>query len=548
MDRIKELKWPSILMELFYVLVIAAVCFKLLYEISGVMDIRFYDETSYLERGVRFKFGYLFEDGFLYFAWYKLLSFFVKDTVTLYYLNYILLFSLIPFLMYVLLRKMGKGRFCSTFFSIALLVSNISLISWPFITRFTIVLILCTFILIYWAKSKKVKYVIALCGLGLVIYTRPEYVLSLVIFSIISIGFLVHQFLKSRRRAFALLALFTLLVTVFIVFIKNPAKAGRSVTAFGQHYAVNLYQTGKISINPNTNWRAIMKDHFGTDSSLLKAFINNPGEMGRHVFSNIRRLPRRTYQLILPYKMKNKFARKVFLITVTAVLLIAMIHLIMDIKKQTLKQFLFGDKFNDRLYYFLSMVIIIPLVINICFIYTREHYLLVLFAVLLIAMAKNVPAHPMLERPVLNKFRWVPYVMILFILYWVPWRASGQREFWPGNIKDIRHGCSNLSKLTFIKNLKVKSKIVFLGTGGSMEAYIDNFEHVFEFSKKAPFHTFVQQNGINMILVDKKLRKDTRFKDDEAFKDFITGIPDDTWTKIEIPSCRDYLAVKKEIL
>jgi hypothetical protein len=542
----------QVLMELFYVLAIVVVCFKLLYEISGVMDIRFYDETVYLGRGVQLNWNSLFKDGFVYFVWYKLLSLFVQDNVTLYYLNYILLFLINPLLMYILLRKMGRERFGSAFFSIALLAANITIITWPFITRFATALILCTFILILSVKTKKAKYVIALCGLSLLIYTRPEYVLSLVLFSIVSLSCLMYKFIKSRKRVFAFLALFTLLLSVFIVFIKGPAKAGRSVMAFGQHYAVNLHQEGKISINPNTNWRKVMKDRFGTDRSITKAFLNNPKEMIGHLVTNIRRLPGRVIALSLPYKTKNKFGTKlIFLIIAGFLIFISIINSVRGIKGKGWKQFLSpvennpGLNINDGIFYFLSIIIIIPLVISVCLVYPREHYLLVLFTVVLVMVVKNLPGIP--KNAILKKFRWVPYAVILFILYAVPWRVSGTRGTLPQDIQPLQK-CSNLKKISFIKSIKAVSKIVFLGAHGSMEPYIDNLQHVSEMEKDVSFNEFLEQMKINMIWVDKALRKDTRFRDDDEFKDFLSAIPNDAWEKIDIPSCRGCLAVKKEIL
>ncbi|MCP5106459.1 MAG: hypothetical protein GY950_23950, partial [bacterium] len=200
------------LTDLFYLLVIAAVCFKLLYAVSHVMDIRFYDETSYLARGLDFNSDYLFKDGFIYFAWYKFLSFFAGDAVSLYYFNYAVLFVLNPLLLYLLLRKMGKSAFVGTLFAVFLAVSNLSIITWPFITRFTVTVILAMFLLIFSIRNKKAKYLVALGGLALLIYTRPEYVLSLVIFAIVSIVFLGYKFIKTRGRVFVTLSLVTLVL------------------------------------------------------------------------------------------------------------------------------------------------------------------------------------------------------------------------------------------------------------------------------------------------------------------------------------------------
>ncbi|UCH94210.1 MAG: hypothetical protein JSV88_28610 [Candidatus Aminicenantes bacterium] len=542
MMKIKKGK-PRISMgiELFYVLVIVLVCVKVSYALPEVMDIQLYDESTYLNQGNRFHPGYLFKDGFIYLAWYKLLSFFVKDTITLYYFNYIVLLCINPLLIYLLLRKTGKERFTSAVFSILFLISNVNIIANPFITRFALALILCTFILILSVKNKRTKYLIALFGVCLLVYTRPEYILSLLVFSFASMVYLLYRYSKSHKRAFLYFVSLTLVLSIFILLVKNPANPRRSVMAFGQHYGVHLYNKGKISIDPNTNWRKIMKENFQTDQSIFRASLNNPGEMANHVFANIRDIPYQAIQLFFPYHMENKLIKKIFLVIAGMLLIFLMM---ITIKKKKKERFLQGKHVDDDIFYSLSLLIIIPLIVSVCLVYPREHYLLVLFAIILTAAAKSVPKIP--EGP---KSRWFMPLIVLFIIFWVPWQAGGSYRLLPRNIMNIHHKiCTNVKRIRFIRNIKVKSTIVFLGYGGSMEPYINHFQYVDKNEKNVPFNEFIQREKINMMIVDNGLLKDPRFISDDEFKDFISKIPDNNWLKMEIPHCAGYLAVKRDIL
>lgn len=530
----------NLLIELFFVLALVLVCFKLSYGISNVMDIRLYDESAYLKHGYQLSSNQLFRDGFIYLTWYKILSFFVRDTVNLYYFNYILLISINSFLIYILLRKMKKGMFISAVSSILFLISDVNITGWPFITRFALALILCTFILILSVKNKKTKYLIALIGLSLLIYTRPEYILSLMIFSAAAIIFLLYKFIKSHKRVFLVFALLTLILSTFILFVKNPSSARRSLIAFGQHYGVHLYIRGKISVDPSLNWEKIMKENFGTNQSIMKAFLNNPGEMVNHVSRNLKKLSSDSYLLFFPYKTPNNIIKKI--IFVFAGLLFILLMIIAVKKKK--KPFLHGDNIDDVLFYFLSILIITPLIISVCFIFPRAHYLLVLFAVLLIMAAKNLPVFP--DK---SKLRWVPYLIILFVLYWVPWQASGSSGLFPRHIKSIHNKrCSNLNKIKFIRNIKVKSKIVFLGYGGNMDPYINNFEQLKSHRKNVPFNEYIEREKVNMIMVDSDLIKDPRFKSDDEFKSFISKVPGNNWVRVAMPGCEASLFSRKEIL
>jgi hypothetical protein len=539
--KIKDKTWISIGIELFYVIVIAVVCLKLAYAISAAMDIQFHDESIYLDKGYKFNSNYLFMDGFIYFTWYKLLSFFVTDTITLYYFNYIVLLSINPFLIYILLRKMKQGKFISAVFSILFLISTVNVIAWPLVTRFALALILCTFILTFSVKDKKNKYLIALFGFSLLVYTRPEYILSLVIFAIVSIIYLLYRYSKSHNRVLLLAGLLTLLLTVFVVFVQSPVRGNRSVMAFGQHYGVHLYNKGKISVDPNTNWRKIMKKNFHTDQSIILAFLNNPGEMTNHMLANIKDIPYQAMQLFFPYNIKNKLIKKILLVIAGVLFILLMIIAFRKIKGTP---FFHSQHVDETIFYWLSILIIIPLLVSLCLIYPREHYLLVMFAILLITAAKNVPAIPESW-----KLKWALPLIILLVLYWVPWQASGAAGLLPGKIVSIHHNqCTNLGKIKFTRNIKTSAKKVFLGSGGSMEPYIPDFKYIDKHSKNIPFNRYIERENINMIEVNIGLTNDPRFISDEEFNRFISGIPGNGWIKIKIPRCRGYLAVKEDIL
>jgi hypothetical protein len=167
-----------------------------------------------------------------------------------------------------------------------------------------------------------------------------------------------------------------------------------------------------------------------------------------------------------------------------------------------------------------------------------------MFAILLIMAAKNVPALP--EN---WKLKWVLPLIILLILYWVPWQASGAAGLLPGKIVSIHDNqCTNVGKIKFIRNIKVNAKIFFLEGGGSPEPYIQHFKYVDKHSKDIPFNQYIERERINMIEVNKGLTNDPRFISDKAFNRFISGLPGNGWLKIKIPGCGGYLAVKRDIL
>ena len=145
--------------------------------------------------------------------------------------------------------------------------------------------------------------------------------------------------------------------------------------------------------------------------------------MADHVLANIRDVPYQAMQLFFPYNIKNKLIKKILLVLAGAAFIYLMI---IAVRKKKGEPFLHKDHLDENIFYWLSILIIIPLLVSVCLIYPREHYLLVLFAILLIMAAKNVPAIP--EK---LKFKWVLPLIILPVLYWVPWQASGASGLLP---------------------------------------------------------------------------------------------------------------------
>ncbi len=548
MIKLKEIRWKATGIELFYITVVVLACVKMVYALSDTVDLQLYDETAYLRQGSRFQISSLFTDGALYLVWYKLLSYLVTDAITLYYLNYTLLLCLNPLLIYILLRKMGKSAIIGALFSILFLISAVNMTANPFITRYALALILCILIGVRAVKNKKAKYLVALCGISLLVYTRPEYILSLFIFAAASVIYLVKRYRQTRKPALVYLVLLTVALSLFILVLKNPAGSKRSVIAFGQHYAVHMHNRGKISEDPNTHWEKIMDRKFKTHTSIARAFINNPSEMLRHVAANIKDIPYQAMQLFFPYPIENKLIKKILIVTAGILFILLMIRAAKKRKKDRhaagrVHPAFPGNLSDDGIFYIILFVLMIPPVISVCLIYPREHYLLVVYAILILIAAKNAP-----RIQVDSKIAWVQYAAILFIFYWIPWHATGAVGLNPGHVESIHNKtCTNVGKIKFIRSMQGENPIVYLGYGGSIEPYVKNLKYVDKHSKDVPFNEFIQREGIDMIQVDQGMLKDPRFAADREFLEFTAKIPGNDWQRVEMPHCAGYMAVKRKI-
>ncbi len=531
--------------QLFYLGILAIACFKIVYAAPQVWDILFYDESIYLHQGLNFNWGMIFKDGFVYRLWYLLLSLIAGDAVNLYYVNYILLIWLNPFLIYFVLRKLQIERFYCSLFGLLFLISNVNVTSWPFITRFALALILGTLILMMRAQTMKSKFYIVLGGLFLLVYTRPEYILSWLLFSLIAVMYLIFRYLKTRKQVMLVAVMVTVICSGFIFIIKSPAQTRRSMMAFGQHYALNLYKQGKITINPNTNWKKILKEDFQTDDSLMSAFMSNPKAMVNHMIANVKVIPYQMMQHFFPFGIRTGFIKKALLVILCLLFVLQMVFVFVKKWKQ---KSLWGEDKNEAIFDLISLIIMLPLLISIVFIYPREHYLLILMALICMLAAKHIP-------PLSDKMVPVPlkYAVMVIILFFIPWYATSTIGLMPGKVDNIHNKqCTNLRRIAVIRSIvanpvykfKTDSPPRLLSAGGSMEPYVHGLQHVSEQAKKGPFMEFMAQENINMILLNPGLMNDNRFAGDKEFKEFVASLPNDHWRRIKLPGCNESLAVK----
>jgi hypothetical protein len=560
------------LIDWFYILVLLLVCLKLCYGVTNLLEIVFADESVSLFKGYQFKASFLFRDGFIYHLWYKFLSFFIPDAIYLYCYNYVILIVLNAVLMYVLSRKTGRKPFFSFLFAVIFLISSINIFTWPFVTRFVVSIILLTIILVLSVKKNRAKYMVVLVGLSLLVYVRPEFILSLILFSAVFLIISGYRYYKSveKRRGYLFILIFTLLLSIFVVVIKNPATHNRSIIAFGQHYLNNVrqWEANEGRTWKGTQWRQAMITKFKTDQSLFTAFFNNPGEMIKHGWTNAKKIPYKTLYAHYPFTL-TAYSRPVKIVIKWAIIglyLISLFNFIRHIRTRYREKK--GDVFHlfdidDKIFYFFLLILLVPSITSLSLIFPRDHYIFIFFVLLYLLFIKNLPHVP----PVPKYGMVIAPLAALILVYFIPWRVSGTHGVLPGT---PTHICSHLKQLQLVKNVPVHADVHFLGTltrewktHRSFRKYIEIdspslFTYTFHQLEQSPspdgshdtryFEKLINEKNINMILVDKKLLNHKQLESNPEFRDLIIDYRGKNWTPFEIPDCSDYLLVKNDIL
>jgi hypothetical protein len=598
----------------FYLAVILFACFKLTYGITNNIDILFADESYYIKTAYTLNISDFFRDGFVYFLWLKLLSFFMPDMVTLYCWNYGLLMCLTPVLLYVLFRLMGRGYFTSAFISLLYLISTLNVVTWPFVTRFATAVILLIFIGVLKAPNNTSKYIVALVGLVLLIYSRPEFLLSFILFSVVSISFFFYRWFRNggRRKSatgkldrstytdkpldsesliptriprsrYVVLGAFTLLLLIFSVFIKSPARQGRSVMAFGQHYGLHLKENGTIKENPWTDWRKIMKDRFQTDRSLFSAAMNNPGEIVRHIAANIRKFPKEFFYQLFPYN-SYRFGRAGKVLMKWLIILmfsfaffnfvLYMLHVRPGfknvperVKHRRSDSFIRLSVASDIYIYSLCFLLTLPLLAGMFVVYPRPHYMLVFLVLQLIWLVRHLPRGTAIfkylgsnqqgkrrerQRMVIAG---VQAFLLLVIVVFLPWQTSGSTGFFPGNMKIRNSYVQHIAAITDVAvGIPIDTEVRLFGlffrldfNYDYLKMYLENrSSHTYTLLHKlkegSTFIELVKREKINMIYVNRLLRKHKHWSADPTLRNFIRETPRG-WKRYDIPGSKEFLLV-----
>lgn len=543
--------------DFFSISIIILCCFKLSFESLSFKSILFADEYESIRAGLSVSSRYLFRQGFIYFFWYKFLSLFTSDYIRLYCLNYILLISINPVLLYILFREMGRKYFSSFLFSLLFLISTANILTWPHITRFALLLILLILIFMIKIKHRFHKYLFSIFGLLLLIYIRPEFLLSLILFSIFSLSYFFYRFYKNRYKRYLYLSVITLLVLIFSIFIKNPTLGRRSIVAFGQHYALNLANKGLLKVDPWVNWEDAFTDSFQSSDTIPEAFSVNPRAMMVHIFENLKNFPSKLIGIFIPYNLKNSFTRLLFRIFFLILFLIAAFTFIINLKKQQKNWQSNGLTMkistNTLLFYLIIINISVSSIVSALFINPRRHYLLILMAVIILTIAKNFP-----HLAYLKKFNTIiTYSIFLVILYLTPWRASDSSGFYPHYKScDIQKSwCANSKMLYSIRKLKIEKKYNLLAIGltdrvnqkkhDKIQSYLGatcNYIHFWP--RKVSFEKFVEENEINMIIVNRSLIRMKAERNDNSYDRFIKSSNYKGWKKVNIsPFCCEYFLI-----
>lgn len=162
---------------------------RIYYNLYDYMDIVYGDEVIYMKTGLTITQDFNRDWGPLYCIWYKFLSLFIHDTITLYYFNFAFVAILATVLIYIAFLAMDIHPLVAFYFALCFICSKAVVPMWPRISLFTICILMTGIIIVSRLKTFYMRLLVLCLVLLLSSYARPELYLSFIISIIIFVSY-----------------------------------------------------------------------------------------------------------------------------------------------------------------------------------------------------------------------------------------------------------------------------------------------------------------------------------------------------------------------
>jgi hypothetical protein len=298
--KLKNLLTP----DFFLSLILLGVAIRFASEVPTWFDIPQSDDNKYIAGGMHFfeflngtRTGWAPDWSPLFQFWFFGIYRLVPDSTKIYYISMQLVGILIPFFAFLLLRRMQVTRWLAAVTAAFFLSSYAIWMAEPRVASFTSLVL----VFLWWALSFLKERWQRLVGLTVsslfLAYSRPEFFLMTIVLGLLVPTYLGFSLLKRRltfhRGNFLFLVGSFGIILLFLIWWDVPFSVGRSIYAYGQHYARTIKNCNAAEASPDMAWEEILAQDFGDVQSIGDVIQENPLNFRNHIVCNIQIFPKR---------------------------------------------------------------------------------------------------------------------------------------------------------------------------------------------------------------------------------------------------------------
>lgn len=270
---------------LFYLFVLVLAAFKQLHGVQAHLDIPFFDETEYLQKGIHIP-QHIFNDwGPSYNLWYFIISRFSADAVQTFFLNYSILMVLVPVLLFLFLIHYQTEKNLALLLSFSFLMQSLLVSNFTYVSHFCLCIILLAFIIIAKTSRIETKIITAFTASYICMYARQEFLLITASLLLLWLLMTIYQKKITWGKAYLVMVFFMALLYFVFGFISFKAQGiDRSLFAFKQHFYTNYVFWTKKALTVDEFDRL---DIFKGSKTMLQCLLANPAMFFKHIGTNI---------------------------------------------------------------------------------------------------------------------------------------------------------------------------------------------------------------------------------------------------------------------
>lgn len=476
------------------------------------LDLHLDDETFYLGHGADFPKVKLQTAswGPLYSLWYWAVAhIFALKPLKLYLMSQRLLILLLPTLIYVTMRSFSVRRTVALLIAWLFAISNLNVATAPKVGHLAAAVLLATIFLSNLLRSSDVKRWCCLTtGFLAASYVRPEFFLA---FAIALMVLIYHEFRSRREAVFRWRSLWVPSVTMAVMFtafaIKGLPVGSRSFAAFSQHFSLNWTERNPdAKLNGWTDDDVIISKNFGVVNSLTGALIANPGAVAFHVAQNacslVPELATQTLTHFPIFTASTHWKRWAESVIILGLLVFTGAF---SSPRQIARNVVANAADLSVLVPPLAAALAAALVIH-----PDSHYLITVAACIPVfacgLMADLPPRAECSPSPLLR-----PLGVSILLALVTPSYVG--KAFPLPEYTSIRH----------LKSLHYQGDAVLLATNGSGHHLIGrNWKSLSAWNKprEEGFLSFIRRHNVNFIVVNQRMREDSRYRDDSDWLRF----------------------------
>lgn len=476
------------------------------YSVQHFVDLSFNDESNHLFSGLRGDYPPA-SWGIVYPYWYSLLSLSNMDPVELFYLNWRVLLIAVPTFFYGALRLQNVSILPSLLSAALLLFSFANIRGWPKNSHLSVVIILIGLMICSPIKRPWLRWIVMSEVFLMAAYVRPEFFSLCILSFIISLGLLLVDIFKSKRKMMPLLLTtgFTLTMAILLFQILGvPTEEGRLRMAFGQHFIINWNEWHQSHEYSFDQYDLILDKMFASPRAFYNIPLNNPDLFAKHLIENISRAPIVLAMDFRPYAFSAyNFAIGVGALTIFLIALAIARHVHHPSPKISLRH-----KIKSHLF-FLSVTFMIALLnlASISIIFPRTHYVFIfgVFSALFLLVLLLAPSTSNLDRS-----KSTMALCILLLMY--SFLAGAEEKEMPHLLPTVR----------FLQKLQSTTPLVLLENDGNYCDYLGSTcKWIHPSEKKAPLLVFLKQTNISVIVVSPWLIHEAHYGNDPDWQKFL---------------------------